>query len=43
MIKFLFRKWIKDKCPHVCLFCKFRKEHFNEYFSEITREESDDE
>ena len=43
MIAFFARKWIKGKCPHVCLFCQFRKEHFNECFSGITREESDDE
>lgn len=23
LLKFLYRKWIKKECPHVCRWCKF--------------------
>ena len=32
---FLRNKWLYRNCPHLCCFCKYRKEHFNECYNEI--------
>ena len=41
-IKFLWRKWISSKeynqCRHLCIFCKWRKEHYIECINEITED-----
>lgn len=30
MIRFLYYKWIKRKCPHFCFLCEYRKTYLDE-------------
>lgn len=39
MIRFLFNKWIRRRCPHICACCEFKKKHYTECFEEMEREE----
>lgn len=34
-IRFLYRKWIKRECPHVCRTCACKEYLFNQCFPEI--------
>lgn len=29
--KFMYDKWVKAECRHMCIFCKFRKECIDEF------------
>lgn len=40
MIRFLFNKWIRRRCPHICAFCEFREGHYTECFEEMEQERS---
>lgn len=39
MIRFLYRKWIRRRCPHICACCRFRKDHYTECFTEMEQRE----
>lgn len=37
-ISFMYYKWIKRRCPHVCLFCAFKnRECFEEFKTDKTK------
>lgn len=41
MIRFMFKKWIRRECPHICACCEFRKEHYTECFTEMEQRKRD--
>lgn len=40
MIRFLYKKWIRRRCPHICACCEFRKDHYTECFEEMEQKRS---
>lgn len=42
LFRFIRNKWVYKLCPHCCLFCRFRHEHFIQCWNEITIDNSED-